>query len=243
MVATARKPKSRILPLVHDDRSSEEARVEWWKEGQTCWVKIQLADREFAESSERFYDALQKAEYPLEMEGSKFELQKYLNLLFDWDRRSNKLPLLHPDGSKSMVEVKWWQRAFKHRSSFCYVSINGAGLRSKGKRLDFFDALEQARLPFEQAGFRLLCYGASLNVFPSGMGRDCALGKEAYQMDKEMGTKEIFTTGKDVIPATVKEQRLFYLNWRDRERRREVEYDDGQFTWQIEPYLQNIKAY
>ena len=62
-------------------------------------------------------------------------------------------------------------------------------------------------------------------------------------MDKEMGSKEIFTTGKDVIPATVKEQRLFYLNWRDRERRREVKYDDDQFTWQIEPYLQNIKAY
>ncbi len=60
MIATARKPKSRILPLVHDDRSSEEARGSEWKEDQTCWVKIQLADREFTESSDRFYDALQK---------------------------------------------------------------------------------------------------------------------------------------------------------------------------------------
>jgi hypothetical protein len=36
--------------------------------------------------------------------------------------------------------------------------------------------LEQAHLLFEADGYRLLCYGASLNVFPSGMGRGLDTG-------------------------------------------------------------------
>ena len=54
------------------------------------------------------------------------------------------------------------------------------------------------------------------------------------------GSKIIFETGKDVIPATVKEQRLFYLKWRNKNESEAVEYDDGAFQWQIEPYLKNI---
>jgi len=230
------KRNSTIIPLLHADGSSEDTVVEWWQEDQKCWIRIQLADREFLESADRFLDAIGKAKKPLEIDKSTFEQKKYLNLLFNWEQRSTELPLLHPNGTKSLAQVQWRQKALKH-GWYCHVSIKGAGLRSKGKRGDFFDALEEARLPFEQAGFRLLCYGASLNVFPSGMARDWGLGKEAYQLEKDTGTKEIFMTGKDVIPATVKEQRLFYLNWRDGDRGREIQYDDSAFQWQIEPYL------
>ena len=122
---------------------------------------------------------------------------------------STVLPMLRLDGAKVDAKVEW--EAVKYGE--CRVSINCEGKVSEGTRIDYFDALEEARLPFEAEGYRLLCYGASLNVFPSGMGRSCTLGIESYQLreDGPNGTKDIFETGKDVIPATVKEQRLFFL--------------------------------
>ena len=114
-----------------------------------------------------------------------------------------------PDGSKVKAKVDW--ESVKYGE--CRVQINCDGKVSEGRRIDYFDALEEARLPFEAEGYRLLCYGASLNVFPSGMGRSCTLGIESYQFKKKgpKGSKIIFESGKAVIPATIKEQRLFFL--------------------------------
>ena len=66
---------------------------------------------------------------------------------------------------------------------------------------------------------------------------------ESYQFREKgpKGSKIIFETGKDVIPATVKEQRLFHLKWRNKNESEEVEYDDAAFQWQIEPYLKADK--
>ena len=102
---------------------------------------------------------------------------------------------------------------------------------SGGRRIDYFDALEEACLPFEAEGYRLLCYGASLNVFPSGMGRSCGLRMESYQFIEKWpkGSKIIFETGMEVIPASVKVQRLFYLKWRNKNESEEVEDDDEAF--------------
>ena len=87
---------------------------------------------------------------------------------------STVLPMLRPDGAKVDAKVEW--EAVKYGE--CRVSINCDGKVFEGRRIDYFDALEEARLPFEADGYRLLCYGASLNVFPSGMGRSCGLGME-----------------------------------------------------------------
>ena len=148
---------------------------------------------------------------------------------------SNVVPMLCPDGSKVKAKVDWESVEYGE----CRVQIDCQGRVSEGRRTDYFDALEEARLPFEADGYRLLCYGASLNVFPSGMGRSCALGMESYQFREKgpKGSKIIFKTGKDVIPATVKEQRLFHLKWRNQNESEEVEYDDEAFQWQIEPHL------
>jgi len=236
MVATARKPKSKIIPLTHKNGLSEKARVEWWREGNKCKVNIFLDQRESLGVAERFADAFDDAKRPLVMEGFNFDLQKMLNLIHDWNRKSTRLPLLHPDGSRSLAEVKWWQRAWKN-TWCCYVSIKGTGFSSRGKRGDFFDALEEARLPFEERGYRLLCYGASLNVFPSSMGRSCSLGEESYQYVNGNPEKiqKIFETGTDVVPATVREQRTFNLQWRNKDQAERVEYNDQEFRWPIDP--------
>ena len=88
---------------------------------------------------------------------------------------STVLPVLRPDGVKVEARVEW--EAVKYGE--CRVSINCDGKVSEGRRIDYFDALEEARLPFKAEGYRLLCYRASLNVFPSGMGRSCGLGMES----------------------------------------------------------------
>ena len=54
------KRNSTIIPLLHADGSSEDTVVEWWQEDQKCWIRIQLADREFLESADRFLDAIEK---------------------------------------------------------------------------------------------------------------------------------------------------------------------------------------
>ena len=64
----------------------------------------------------------------------------------------------------------------------------------------------------------LHCYGASRNVYPSGMGRDMGAGLKAYKLTigKRARMEDlvfIFDTGNDVEPATVSAQKEFYERW------------------------------
>ena len=83
---------------------------------------------------------------------------------------------------------------------------------------DFFEALCIIRLKLEAEGLLLFCYGASLNVYPSGMARGMASGKVAYKMQTgKQATKtdlvSIYAEGSDVIPATVANQREYFNAW------------------------------
>ena len=80
--------------------------------------------------------------------------------------------MLCPDGSKAEARVEWEDVKYGE----CRVSVTCEGRATEGRRIDYFDALEQAHLFFEADGYRLLCYGASLNVFPSEMGRGLDTG-------------------------------------------------------------------
>jgi hypothetical protein len=60
------------------------------------------------------------------------------------------------------------------------------------------------------------CYGASLNVYPSGMARDMGAGLQAYQLTLGKSAHDlvdIFAEGPDVIPAFVLPQREFFQKW------------------------------
>lgn len=95
--------------------------------------------------------------------------------------------------------------------------------RFRGKELtaiadDFFEALCLIRLQLEKEGLGLLCYGSSLNVYPSRMAREMGAGLKAYKMTMGRRTSmsdlvDIFSDGSDVSPATVSEQREFLEQW------------------------------
>ena len=85
---------------------------------------------------------------------------------------------------------------------------------------DYFEAFCQVRQMLEQENILPHCYGASLSVYPSGMGRDMGAGLQAYRL--KMGCKAqgdgligIFETGDDVIPATVEDQKNWFKAWRE----------------------------
>lgn len=83
---------------------------------------------------------------------------------------------------------------------------------------DFFEALCNIRRQLAAEGLLPFCYGASLNVYPSGMSRDMGQGLNAYRL--VMGQQaamtdlvDIFGTGPDVIPASVELQETFFRDW------------------------------
>ncbi|MES5482696.1 hypothetical protein QMZ05_08040 [Bradyrhizobium sp. INPA03-11B] len=83
---------------------------------------------------------------------------------------------------------------------------------------DFFQALCDIRSLLAENGLIPFCYGASLNVYPSGMARDMGQGLKAYKLAVGRHAKmsdlvEIFGSGPDVNPASVAAQEQFFSNW------------------------------
>jgi hypothetical protein len=85
---------------------------------------------------------------------------------------------------------------------------------------DVFFALVAVRRALEAEGLLLECYGASRNVWPSGMALSMNGGRLAYRMTLGQPGRQddlvgIFETGPDVAPVTVQEQEAFVQQWRD----------------------------
>lgn len=83
---------------------------------------------------------------------------------------------------------------------------------------DYFASLALVRRDLEAEGWLLGCYGASKNVYPSGMCRDMGGGLSAYKLQlgqraRTMDLVDIFDTGPDVEPATVDDQADFNRRW------------------------------
>ncbi|MCP3462286.1 MULTISPECIES: hypothetical protein [unclassified Bradyrhizobium] len=100
----------------------------------------------------------------------------------------------------------------------CRLSCTYRGRKIEANADDFFEALCLIRRQLEPEGFIPFCYGASLNVYPSGMARDMGRGLKAYRLTKGAHVHmtdlvEIFETGPDVIPASVDAQDAFWREW------------------------------
>lgn len=83
---------------------------------------------------------------------------------------------------------------------------------------DLFDALTALRSEFEARGCRLLCAGARVDVFPSGMSRSMGGGRKAYvtKLGKPTGETslvDIFDYAEPNLVGTVEEQQEFRKRW------------------------------
>ena len=83
---------------------------------------------------------------------------------------------------------------------------------------DYFDALCEIRQRLASEGLIPFCYGASLNVYPSGMSRSMGGGLKAYRLTSGRQALmadivEIFAEGPDIIPASVELQKKFFEEW------------------------------
>jgi hypothetical protein len=83
---------------------------------------------------------------------------------------------------------------------------------------DFFEAFCRLRSQLDKKGLQPLCYGASLNVYPSRMARDMGAGLKAYRVNigqqaRRTDLVDTFEYGPDVIPATVEQQKDFWQAW------------------------------
>jgi hypothetical protein len=100
----------------------------------------------------------------------------------------------------------------------CKLTCTYRGKSIEAEATDFFEALCLIRRQLEPEGLMPFCYGASLNVFPSGMARDMGRGLKAYRMTKGAHARmtdlvEIFEAGPDVVPASVDAQEAFWREW------------------------------
>lgn len=99
----------------------------------------------------------------------------------------------------------------------CRITCRVRGETFTADEGDFFEALSTVRRrALEPKGLIPFCYGASLNVWPSGMARDMGQGLSAYKMKMGVPATElvgIFDQGTDVIPSSVEQQAEFAKEW------------------------------
>jgi hypothetical protein len=100
----------------------------------------------------------------------------------------------------------------------CLVEFRYRGQSLKAEAFDCFEAFCQIRLVLEQEHLLPFCYGASLDVYPSGMSRSMGAGMKAYRMKMQRHVEpsdlvNIFSTGPDVVSASVSRQFEYFEEW------------------------------
>jgi hypothetical protein len=100
----------------------------------------------------------------------------------------------------------------------CHLTLETGGLVFEATEPEYFEAFCRICEELEQDGLRPHCYGASRNVYPSGMGRDMGAGLKAYRVSLGRAARIedlvfIFDTGNDVVPVTVQVQRVYFEAW------------------------------
>lgn len=100
----------------------------------------------------------------------------------------------------------------------CHLALSFGGRIFSASAADFFEALLSLRRQIEPDGMRLNVYGASRNVWPSGMSRSLGLGLQAYRMTKgkqalSQDLVSIFASGPDVEAVSIAEQEQFKSEW------------------------------
>lgn len=104
------------------------------------------------------------------------------------------------------------------RDEVCHIAFRYRDRIIEASADDYFDAFCLIRLKVEPERLIPFCYGASLNVFPSGMSRSMGSGLKAYRLaaGRQALSKDlvgIFDSGPDVVPASVANQKQHFNDW------------------------------
>ena len=100
----------------------------------------------------------------------------------------------------------------------CCLTFRCSHGEFKANAADYFEAMCIIRGELQKIGLFPICNGASLNVFPSGMGRDMGRGLMAYRLEiGRHATRQdmlfIFGCAAALQPVGVEEQAAFYQEW------------------------------
>lgn len=127
------------------------------------------------------------------------------------------IDLLDESGKRipAAIEVCVWDRDMPSgRQRDCSLRIGWPGGQVEAVEFSVYHAFASAREQLEPLGLMPQCYGACPEVQVSGMAVDMGDGTVAYRLsDPRDGwggpTVNIFDTGPDISPASVKEQRNY----------------------------------
>ena len=111
-------------------------------------------------------------------------------------------------GLLTLSDDEPWQIVIQH-TSFSEQSFEAQ---------DLFTALQSIRNYLAMHGWRLLCYGARNDVYPSVMSREFTGGRTAYilligQRTQRSDLVDIFDATTDDHIGTVSDQEAYYCAW------------------------------
>jgi len=122
------------------------------------------------------------------------------------------------DGSRVPAKVTADEIYVEGKEIYRISLERGTEARTVESGEDFFEALKQLRLDLEKTDARLYCFGASENVYSSGMQRSMGPAVLAYKM--RIGSPalrqdivSIFEADETVVPSTVEQQERFHRRW------------------------------
>jgi hypothetical protein len=115
-------------------------------------------------------------------------------------------------------EVRGYSFAISRTEPY-FLEIDGYGPgRLRAEAEDLFECLVKLRTELEKEGAKILCNGARVDAFPSGMAREMSGGKKVYLLKKgEPANPKDLVNTFDEAPieqiASVADQRDSYLAW------------------------------
>lgn len=133
-------------------------------------------------------------------------------------RLQTKLDVLLQDGTRLSAVVDVEETIVGNRTTSRITLRYNENVISEESKAGPFFALQGVRIVLERSGALLHCFGASEDVYPSGMQLSMNGGVLAYrtQLGRRGSLKDvvnIFASDASVKPSTVEQQRLFHEKW------------------------------
>lgn len=136
---------------------------------------------------------------------------------------SYQIRLLTSDNTYLQAELHVWEIDKAKQTMKFILEYDGKEIETISS--SYFWGLHPVRLELEKEGLLLVCYGASRNVWTSGMAESMGLSFKVYKLTLGQHPNRndlviIFNDGPDVDPVTLAEQKAFHSQWIESVRRK-----------------------